>query len=122
MKAVLVEENTTRLYIGEAEDPIPLEDELLITVKATALNRADLMQKKGLYPPPAGASPILGLEMAGVVERTGKNVRGWRPGDRVCALLLGGGYAEKVTIPSEMGMKIPDSFTFEQATAIPKHS
>ncbi|AMA71844.1 NAD(P)H-quinone oxidoreductase [Aneurinibacillus thermoaerophilus] len=120
MKAVLVEEKTRRLYIGEAEDPVPKEDELLVSVYATALNRADLVQKRGLYPPPPGTTDILGLEMAGVVEKVGKHVTGWKPGDRVCSLLPGGGYAEKVVIPAEMAIRIPDSFSFEEAAAIPE--
>jgi tumor protein p53-inducible protein 3 len=120
MKAVLVEENTHRLYIGETEDPVMGENDLLVQIKATALNRADLLQKRGLYPPPKGASPIIGLEMAGVVEKVGKNVTGWKPGDRVCALLPGGGYAEKAVIPAGMAIRVPDSFSFEQAAAIPE--
>lgn len=120
MKAVLVDEGNERLYIGEHEKPEPSEDELLVKVKATALNRADLLQKKGHYPPPAGASPILGLEMAGVIEEIGSHVTGWSEGDRVCALLPGGGYAEYVTIPASMAMRIPENLSFEQAAAIPE--
>ncbi|GEN32899.1 MULTISPECIES: NAD(P)H-quinone oxidoreductase [Aneurinibacillus] len=120
MKAVLVEENTHRLYIGEAEDPVMGDDELLVSIKATALNRADLLQKRGLYPPPKGASHIMGLEMAGIVENVGKNVTGFKPGDRVCALLPGGGYAEKVSIPAGMAIRIPDHFSFTEAAAIPE--
>src|SRR5207249_1466402 len=88
--------------------------------KATALNRADLLQRRGLYPPPPGASSILGLEMAGVVDQAGNGVTKWKPGDRVCTLLPGGGYAELVTIPSEMAMPIPDNLSFEEAAAIPE--
>ncbi|MCP1354567.1 NAD(P)H-quinone oxidoreductase [Aneurinibacillus migulanus] len=120
MKAVLVEENTHRLYIGESDEPIMGDDELLVSVQATALNRADLLQKRGLYPPPKGASDIMGLEMAGVVEKAGKNTTGFKPGDRVCALLPGGGYAERVTIPADMAIRIPDHFSFVQAAAIPE--
>jgi tumor protein p53-inducible protein 3 len=120
MKAVLVDEKTKRLYIGEAEEPVISDHELLVSVKATALNRADLLQKRGLYPPPKGASPILGLEMAGVVEEAGEQVTGWKPGDRVFALLPGGGYAERVSIPAGMAIRIPDNFSFEEAAAIPE--
>ncbi|GAA4707238.1 NAD(P)H-quinone oxidoreductase [Brevibacillus fulvus] len=120
MKAVLIDEQTKRLFIGDWEEPVPESDQLLVSVRATALNRADLLQKRGLYPPPPGASPILGLEMAGVVEQVGASVTGWKPGDRVFALLPGGGYAERVVIPAAMAMRIPDSFTFEQAAAIPE--
>lgn len=120
MKAILVEKETRRLYIGETPDPELRDGELLVRIKATALNRADLLQKRGLYPPPEGASEIIGLEMAGVVEAVSKNVTGFKPGDRVCALLPGGGYAEKVTIPAGMAIPIPDSFSFAEAAAIPE--
>jgi tumor protein p53-inducible protein 3 len=120
MKAVLIDETTHELYLGQADEPVMSDSDLLVSVKATALNRADLLQRRGLYPPPKGASPILGLEMAGVVEQVGSQVTGWRPGDRVCALLPGGGYAERVCIPAGMAIRIPDSFTFEEAAAIPE--
>lgn len=120
MKAVLVEELTYRLYIGQAEEPVPGDDDLLVSVKATALNRADLLQRRGKYPPPEGASTILGLEMAGIVEKVGRNVQGWKEGDRVCALLPGGGYAEKVVIPAGMAIRIPNSFSYEEAAAVPE--
>jgi tumor protein p53-inducible protein 3 len=120
MKAVLIEEETKRLYIGEADEPIISDDHLLVSVKATALNRADLLQRRGLYPPPKGASPIIGLEMSGVVEKVGSKLNGWKQGDRVFALLPGGGYAERVSIPAGMAMRIPDHFSFEEAAAIPE--
>lgn len=120
MKAILVEKDSTRLYIGDVDDLRPEADELLVDVKATALNRADLLQKRGLYPPPPGASQIIGLEMAGVVKEVGSNVAGWKPGDRVCALLPGGGYAQQVTIPAGMAIPIPEHFSFEEAAAIPE--
>ncbi|WP_028563270.1 NAD(P)H-quinone oxidoreductase [Paenibacillus pinihumi] len=120
MKAVLVDEVSKRLVIGETAEPSPGSGELLVTVKATALNRADLLQKRGLYPPPPGASDILGLEMSGIIEEIGPGVSGWSKGDRVCALLPGGGYAERVVIPAGMAMRIPSSFTFEQAAGVPE--
>jgi tumor protein p53-inducible protein 3 len=120
MKAVLVEEGTKTLYIGQADDPVMTEDGLLVQVKATALNRADLLQKRGMYPPPKGESTIIGLEMSGVIEKVGSKVEGWKPGDRVFALLPGGGYAQRVSIPAGMAMKIPDHFSFEEAAAIPE--
>ncbi|WP_085524312.1 NAD(P)H-quinone oxidoreductase [Tuberibacillus sp. Marseille-P3662] len=120
MKAILVEDEFKQLYIGDTEQPTISASDLLVKVKATALNRADLMQKQGNYPPPKGASPILGLEMSGVIEETGENVQGWRKGDRVFGLLPGGGYAEYVTIPADMAMPIPDSLSFEEAAAIPE--
>lgn len=122
MKAVVIKAfgGTENLAIGERPDPIVGEGELLIKVGATALNRADLLQRRGLYPPPKGASEIMGLEMAGEVIRTGDNVTGWKTGDRVCALLPGGGYAELAAIPAGMAMKIPDHMSDEQAAAIPE--
>lgn len=120
MKAVWLDPETRLLKIREWEDPVLEADGLIVQVKATALNRADLMQKRGLYPPPKGASPILGLEMAGEVVQVGGSVKGWKPGDRVFALLPGGGYAEKVSIPAGMAMPIPDGWSYEQAAAVPE--
>ncbi|BCJ87236.1 NAD(P)H-quinone oxidoreductase [Effusibacillus dendaii] len=122
MKAVLMNGfgDSDVLYIGEHPDPIMGEQDLLVRVRATALNRADLLQRRGLYPPPPGASEILGLEMAGEVVSVGAAVTGWKPGDRVCALLPGGGYAELVSIPADMAIRLPDSFSFEQGAAIPE--
>jgi tumor protein p53-inducible protein 3 len=120
MKAILVEETTKKLHLGEADEPVMSDDDLLVQVKATAINRADLLQRRGFYPPPKGASPILGLEMAGVVEKVGSGVTGWKQGDRVFALLPGGGYAEKVSIPAGMALQVPDHFSFEEAAAIPE--
>ncbi|KRG14193.1 NADPH:quinone oxidoreductase [Virgibacillus soli] len=120
MKAILVEEEDQSLYIGDFEKPKIGSDEILVKVKATALNRADLLQKRGLYPPPQGASPILGLEMSGIIEELGAEVTGWQKGDRVCALLPGGGYAEYVSIPAGMAIRIPEILSFEDAAAIPE--
>jgi len=96
------------------------EDEVLVAVKATAVNRADLAQARGAYPPPPGASPILGLEMAGIIEAVGSAVTGWRKGDRVCALLPGGGYAEKAAVPGKMLLRLPDDWSFAQGAAVPE--
>jgi putative PIG3 family NAD(P)H quinone oxidoreductase len=93
---------------------------VLVDIYATALNRADLSQVAGNYPPPPGAPDILGLEMAGVIAAAGANVTGWRVGDRVCALLGGGGYAERVAVPAAMLMPIPHGWSFEQAAALPE--
>lgn len=122
MNAVLVREpgGAEQLYMGEAETPRPAPGELLVRVKATALNRADLLQRRGLYPPPPGASSILGLEMAGEVVEIGGQASRWQVGDRVCALLPGGGYAEYVAIPEEMAMPVPPSFSYAEAAAIPE--
>lgn len=120
MKAVLVEKDTQRLYIGDWEDPVMGEGEIMVSVKATALNRADLLQKIGKYPPPPGESTVLGLEMSGVVEAVGAGVGQWAIGDRVCALLPGGGYAAKVKVPAGLAIRIPEGFSFEDAAAIPE--
>ncbi|MCL6517527.1 NAD(P)H-quinone oxidoreductase [Alicyclobacillus sp.] len=122
MRAVCMKEfgGPEVLYLGEAPDPKPGPGELLVRVRATALNRADLLQRRGLYPPPPGASEVLGLEMAGEVAAVAPGVQGWREGDRVCALLPGGGYAEYAVIPAGMAMRLPDGMTFEQGAAIPE--
>lgn len=108
------------LQIGDHPDPAPKDDELLVRVRATALNRADLLQRRGKYPPPKGASGILGLEMAGEVAEVGSMGEGMRPGDRVFALLPGGGYAQKAVVPAGMAMRIPDGLSYEEAAAIPE--
>lgn len=92
---------------AEVEDPVCGPGELRLRVKATAVNRADLLQRAGHYPPPPGASPILGLEAAGVVEQVGRDVVGWREGDEAMALLAGGGYAERVTVDARHALPIP---------------
>lgn len=109
-----------QLVWEEVADVAYTADEVLVDVKATAVNRADLMQAQGGYPPPPGASPILGLEMAGVIAAVGENVAKWHVGDRVCALLSGGGYAEQAAIHAGMLMAVPDGWTFEQAAAVPE--
>jgi putative PIG3 family NAD(P)H quinone oxidoreductase len=122
MKAVLMSGlgGVEVLHIGKHPDPLMNEDELLVRVKATALNRADLLQRRGKHPPPKGTPNILGLEMAGEVVDVGAACEGWAPGDRVCALLPGGGYAERVSIPAGLAMRIPVNLTFEEAAAIPE--
>lgn len=120
MKAVLVEQDGQRLSIGDWLDPVLAEGDILIAGRATALNRADLLQKIGKYPPPPGESTMLGLEVAGVVEAVGSAVQQWSVGNRVCALLPGGGYAAKVRVPAGLAMRIPDRLSFEEAAAIPE--
>lgn len=122
MKAILVKEpgEVDQLMIGEFPTPKPADDELLVKVKAAALNRADILQRQGHYPPPPGASPILGLDMAGIVEQVGIKCTGWKPGDRVCGLLSGGGYAEYAVINEKMALPIPDNLSFEAAASIPE--
>lgn len=94
--------------------------EIGIKVHATAVNRADLVQRAGLYPPPPGASDILGLECAGQVTAIGQDVTQWKVGDRVCALLSGGGYAEQVVCPANHALPIPAGLSYEQAAALPE--
>lgn len=122
MKAILLKEfgKPENLYLGETEKPTIAENEILIKTRATALNRADTLQRKGMYPPPPGASPILGLEMAGEIVEIGKNVCRWKISDRVCGLLAGGGYAEFVKIHESLAMPIPDNLNFEEGAAIPE--
>lgn len=122
MKAVLLSGfgGVDVLRIGECPDPVPKDDELLVRVRATAVNRADLLQRRGKYPPPEGASAILGLEMAGEVISAGPAVRGFGKGDRVCALLPGGGYAQRVTIPAGLAIRLADGLSDEQGAAIPE--
>jgi tumor protein p53-inducible protein 3 len=122
MRALLVDDTgrNPKMNLGNAPDPLPGEYELLVKIKATALNRADLLQKSGHYPPPSGASPILGLEMAGIVEDTGPEVTRYEKGDLVFGLLPGGGYAEYCVIHERMAMHIPEGFSFEEAAAIPE--
>lgn len=119
MKAVLFDQpgGADVLYYGDAPDPIPTADELLVRVHATALNRADLLQRQGGYNPPPGASPILGLELAGEVVTANSE---FAVGDRIMAVVTGGAYAEYATVPVGMALRIPDNFTYEQAAAIPE--
>jgi putative PIG3 family NAD(P)H quinone oxidoreductase len=109
-----------RLELGDIPAPEPGPDELRIDVAASAVNRADLLQRRGMYPPPAGASPVLGLECAGVVERVGARVRGFTPGDRVMALLPGGGYAEQAVVHAGSVLRVPDALTLLEAGAVPE--
>ncbi len=122
MKAIVVSEpgGPDKLELADVPDPVPAEGEVLLDVKATALNRADLLQRRGMYPPPKGASEILGLECAGVVAELGPGASGVKPGDRVMALLPGGGYAGRVAVPAQMAVPIPDNLSFTEAAAIPE--
>jgi putative PIG3 family NAD(P)H quinone oxidoreductase len=108
------------LAIGDVPPPRLGPDDLRISVAATALNRADLLQREGHYPPPPGASPILGLECAGHVVEVGTNVAGWQTGERAMALLAGGGYAEQVVVNAGSAMHVPDDLSDEEAGAMPE--
>ena len=104
----------------EVPDPHPGPGEVLIDVTASAVNRADMMQRQGFYPPPAGAPAYPGLECSGTIAALGEGVTGWRPGEQVCALLAGGGYAEKVAVPAGQLLRAPQSTTLVEAAALPE--
>jgi NADPH:quinone reductase len=108
------------LKVVERPDPLPAAGELLIDVAAAGVNRPDVIQRYGKYPPPPGASDIPGLEVAGVVTALGAGVTGWSLGDDVCALLAGGGYADRAVAPVEQCLPIPKGFTAIQAAALPE--
>jgi len=122
MKAIVVSSpgGPEALTMVDRPPPEPGPGELLVRVGATAVNRADVLQRQGRYPPPEGVTDILGLEMAGEVERFGHGVTGWTPGDPVCAVLPGGGYAERVVIPAEVAMPLPPGLGFVEAAAVPE--
>lgn len=122
MRAVLVEGEgaESRLHLGEAPPPQCGAHEVRIAVRAFAVNRGDLMQRRGLYPPPPGASPLLGLECAGEVVEVGARVTRWRPGARVMALLSGGGYAEQACAHEGACLPVPEGMGFTAAAAIPE--
>src|SRR4051794_39781079 len=102
---------------GEGPDPVCGPGEGVVDVAATAVNRADLLQRQGFYPPPKGASDIIGLECSGVISEAGEGVTGWSVGDEVCALLSGGGYAERVAVPA--GPPLPPPARVGHATPPP---
>lgn len=108
------------LIWSEVPDPVPAADEVLIRVRASAVNRADLLQRQGFYEPPPGASPYPGLECSGVIEQVGANVTGWATGDECCALLSGGGYAELVAVPAVQVMPLPEGIDVLTAAALPE--
>ncbi|KAJ8490345.1 hypothetical protein OPV22_012066 [Ensete ventricosum] len=122
MKAVVITSpgGPEVLQVQEVEDPVIGDHEVLIKVEATALNRADTIQRKGLHPPPKGASPYPGLECSGTVLAVGKSVARWKVGDQVCALLSGGGYAEKVAVPAGQVLSIPEGVSLRDAASFPE--
>jgi putative PIG3 family NAD(P)H quinone oxidoreductase len=122
MRAVVIDDpgKGARLRVAEVAAPACGPDELRIRVAAFAVNRADLLQRRGLYPPPPGASEILGLECAGEVIEVGERVRGWTSGERVMALLAGGGYAGEVVVHAGSAMRVPERTSLVDAAAIPE--
>ncbi|HYN28810.1 MAG TPA: NAD(P)H-quinone oxidoreductase [Dermatophilaceae bacterium] len=108
------------LVWAEVPDPVAGPGEVVLEVAASAVNRADLLQRKGFYPPPTGAPPWLGLECSGTVREVGAGVDGWAAGDEVCALLAGGGYAERVAVPAGQLMPVPAGLDLVSAAALPE--
>ena len=122
MRAVIAPEpgGPEALVVTDLPDPTPGRGEVVLDMAATAVNRADTLQRQGSYPPPPGASDVLGLECSGVVSAVGADVERWSVGDRVCALLAGGGYAEKVLVPAGQVMPVPDGVDLVAAGALPE--
>ena len=108
------------LTLADVADPVPGPGEVLVDVVATAVNRADLLQRRGFYEPPPGASPDPGLECSGRISALSEGVTGWAVGDEVCALLSGGGYAEKVAVPAGQLLPVPRGVTLQEAAALPE--
>src|SRR5215470_14435145 len=122
MRAVVITEpgEPEVLQWLEVPDPAPGPGEVVIDVVAAGVNRADLMQRQGFYPPPPGAPGTIGLEVSGTVSAVGAEVEGWSVGDECCALLAGGGYAEKVAVPAPQVMPVPDGLDLISAAALPE--
>jgi putative PIG3 family NAD(P)H quinone oxidoreductase len=122
MKAIVVTEpgGPEVLQWQDVPDVVPAAGEVLVEVAASAVNRADLMQRQGHYPPPPGASPYLGLEVSGHVAELGEGAAGWVVGDQVCGLLSGGGYAERVAVPAGQLLPVPAGLDLVQAAALPE--
>jgi len=122
MRAVLIDDlgPDSTLRVGEADAPVAGPDDLRIETRAFAVNRGDLMQRKGMYPPPPGASPIPGLECAGEVVEVGSAVSGWSIGDRAMALLPGGGYASEAVVHAGSAMHVPEGMSWTDAAAVPE--
>ena len=108
------------MQLQSGDIPVPLSDEVLIRVYAAGINRPDILQRKGLYPAPLHDSPILGLEVAGEIVACGENVLSWVAGDKVCALVNGGGYAQYAVAPAAQCLPIPNDFSYIQAAALPE--
>ncbi len=119
MKAMLIDDKQNLVW-SEVDYPTMGDTEVIIEIHAAALNRADLLQREGKYPSPKGCPPWMGLEVAGIVIDCGKDVTRWKVGDKVCALLGGGGYAEYVAVDQGMVMPIPKGLSFEEAASLPE--
>lgn len=119
MHAMLIDKERNLVW-SEVPDAKAKAGEIVIEVHAAALNRADLLQRAGTYPSPKGWPEWMGLEVSGTVCQLGENVTRWKPGDRVCALLGGGGYAEYAAVPEDMVMPIPEGLSFEEAASLPE--
>src|SRR3984893_6340144 len=111
MKAVVAEKpgDESVLKLAEVPDPVVRDEDLMIGVTHAGLNRADIMQRQGFYPPPPGASEIIGMEAAGKVIAVGARVKGWKVGERAMALMAGGGYAEKAAVHHGLAMHVPEA-------------
>ena len=122
MRAVVISEpgGPDVMRIEDVPDPVPGPDEVLVTIAAAGVNRADIMQRQGFYPPPPGAPEYPGLECAGQVAAVGANVTDWEPGDQVCALLAGGGYAEQVAAPAVQLLPVPAGVATPDSAALPE--
>jgi putative PIG3 family NAD(P)H quinone oxidoreductase len=122
MRAVIAPDagGPEQLTIVDLPDPVPGPGEVVLDVAAAGLNRADLLQRQGFYPPPRGASDVLGMECSGTVSAVGPDVTGWSVGDQACALLAAGGYASKVAVPAGQVMPIPDGIDPVTAAALPE--
>jgi putative PIG3 family NAD(P)H quinone oxidoreductase len=108
------------LTIAQVPDPEPAAGEVVIEIAAAGVNRADLLQRQGLYPPPPGAPPYAGMECSGRISRLGSDVTSWKVGDEVCALLAGGGYAERVAVPAGQVLPVPEGISIIDAAALPE--
>jgi putative PIG3 family NAD(P)H quinone oxidoreductase len=122
MRAVVIDEpgGPEVLKVKEVPDPVAAPGEVVIAVTTAGVNRADIAQREGFYPPPPGAPPYPGMECAGRVAAVGSNVEGWHPGDEVCALLAGGGYAEQVAAPAGQLLPVPAGLSVADAAALPE--
>ncbi|NYT93546.1 NAD(P)H-quinone oxidoreductase [Salinispora sp. H7-4] len=122
MQAITIQEfgGPETLVWTEVPDPVPGPGEVIVDVRASAVNRADVLQRQGFYPPPPGAPPYPGLECSGVISAVADDVSGWAVGQPVCALLAGGGYAERVAVPAGQLLPVPDGMDLVEAAALPE--